>query len=377
MGLHMAIDSISSVENALVDIYHNKGFVFEDEVIDCCTDHGLKLAEIDLVCDRLLKRSIIIRDDNNEYEEESDVNDDSVYDRQHIDYASFLSDIKRLYPSCESLIENMRGIMPPQHKEWKSLIGEAKRGNKFAKDRLVLMYLRTIMKRAYDYSQTYYCDFEDCFQNAVMGFMNAFEKYDVTSPESFASYFQIWLIQFMNREFVIEGNVLRFPQHFKDSIMPSLNNIRKNPYGFDGLSYSELKIARKYEARECYEGIYKEIDLNFKRNYLEEYAALSCGEYDYNLILPYLPLYDDIPYEMDLDERVMMDVESKKLRKNVMECLTSREREVVFRRYGFYDGNCWTLEEIGDLFFVTRERVRQIEKKALRKLRSRYIKYKG
>ena len=52
------------------------------------------------------------------------------------------------------------------------------------------MYLRTILKRAYDFSKMYYCDFEEAFQNAVIGFLNAVEKYDVTSPDSFVSYFQ-------------------------------------------------------------------------------------------------------------------------------------------------------------------------------------------
>ena len=116
-----------------------------------------------------------------------------------INYDDVFRKIEIEYPSCKYLIEQLKSILPPQHKEWRTLIKEAKSGNSFAYERLILMYLRTILKRAYDFSKTYYCDFEDCFQNAVIGFINAINKYDVTSPDSFVSYFQLWLVQLFLR----------------------------------------------------------------------------------------------------------------------------------------------------------------------------------
>ena len=90
-------------------------------------------------------------------------------------------------------------ILPPQSKEWQTIIGEAKNSNVYAKDSIVKMYFRTVMKQSYYYSKGNYCDFEEAFQNGVIGLMNVIEKYDVTSSELFPSYFLLWVRQNMQR----------------------------------------------------------------------------------------------------------------------------------------------------------------------------------
>lgn len=362
-------DKFASVENSLVQRYNERGYLLEDEVIDCCVDYDLDLAEIDAVCDRLLKRNIIFRDSATDTVTKSDDDEEDVYDRSHLDYDEVFEQIRKEYPSCEYLIEQISSILPPQHKEWRTLIGEAKNGNAYARERLILMYLRTILKRAYDFSKMYYCDFEESFQDAVIGFLNAVEKYDVTSPDSFVSYFSLWLIQNMSRECFIKGTVMRYPVHYKDRLMPVLINVSDSYYSQDELAKAEQKIIDTHEDKDDYAGIYGELEALFEESFFNEYLDVAGGQFDYNHIIPYLPIYDDFSYDDDFEDKLIIAEKDCALREIIETCLLDRERDVIIRRYGLDDARPKTLEEVGDVLGVTRERIRQIESKALGKLR--------
>ncbi len=360
-------EKLASVENCLVQRYNERGYLVEDEVIDCCIEFDLDLAEIDAVCDRLLKRNIIFRDSASTTVE-TNVDDDDVYDRSHINYDDVFGKIEKEYPSCEYLVEQIKSILPPQHKEWRTLIKEAKSGNSFAYERLILMYLRTILKRAYDFSKTYYCEFEDCFQNAVIGFINAINKYDVTSPDSFVTYFQWWLVQSMSRESSMIGTIMRYPVHYKDRLVSAVSGLDAEYFLPDEIASMESGIEESYYEKDDYEGIYGDLDRAFNENFRDECAKLAGDQFDYNHMIPYRQIYDDIESETGIED-IFVELDKQKIvRKLVDSCLKERERDVILQRYGFDDGRPKTLEEVGTKMGVTRERIRQIESKALRKL---------
>lgn len=365
-------DKLASVENVLVQRYNERGYILEDEVIDCCVDNDLDLAAIDAVCDRLLKRNIIFRDSVTDNVIKSDDNEEDVYDRSQLDYGEIFKYIQKEYPSCKYLIEQIRGILPPQHKEWRTLIGEAKNGNAYARDRLILMYLRTMLKRAYDFSKAYYCDFEEAFQNAVIGFLKAIDKYDITSRDSFVSYFQLWLVQNMSRECSIKGTVMRYPVHYKGQILPVLGKVSDSYFSQDELTKAEQKIIDIHENNGDYVGIYNELETLFEEDFLDEYFEVAAGQFDYNHMIPYLPIYDDLSNDDNIEDEIIIEERNSELREMVKSCLSDREREVIVRRYGLDDGIYKTLEEVGNTLGITRERVRQIESKALGKLRLQY-----
>lgn len=178
-------DKKQFIEKLLQIEYEKKGFLLEDDIIDICIEHDLDLVEIDNLCDKLLHQKMIVKD----AETKKDVNDTVSYvDRSHLDYDVLLGKIKWEYPNCAAIIDEILDILPPQSKEWQTIITEAKNGNSYAKDRMVKMYLRTVMKQAYYNSKDNYCDFEEAFQNGVIGLINAIDKYDVTSPDLFPSY---------------------------------------------------------------------------------------------------------------------------------------------------------------------------------------------
>lgn len=362
-------EKMASVENILVQRYKSNGYLLEDEVIDCCVDHGLELTEIDALCDRLLKRNIIFRDSPTDNVNYYNDDNDEIYDKSHIDYDEFFDQIISEYPSCKSLVEEIRKILPPQHREWKTLIGEAKNGNDFARERLILMYLRTIMKRAYDFSKQYYCEFDDCFQNAVIGFINAIDKYDVTNANSFASYFTLWLVQSMSRECIVNGTILRYPVHYKDKIMAVFSKFDKSWNEIEELAVLENNIIEEHESVDDYFGIYSDFRQLISDDFLRGYNDSELDELDYNHLIPYTELFDDIYVEEELFEGVIIEERNKTIRGILDKYLSDREKYVVEKRFGFDDGISNTLEEVGLSMGVTRERVRQIEQKALKKLK--------
>lgn len=332
-------DKKQLVEKILQTEYEKKGFLLEDDIIDICIEHDLDLVEIDNLCDKLLNQKMIVKDT----ETKRDINDSESYvDRSHLDYDALLGEIKSEYPNCAAIIDEILGILPPQSKEWQTIISEAKSGNVYARDRLVLMYLRTVMKQAYYYSKDNYCDFEEAFQNGVIGLMTAIDKYDVTSPDLFSSYFPLWVRQYMQREGTIKGTIMRYPAHYRDQL---------NIIVSDACSIIE--------------------DDNFEEavGLVSEKARLQSGLSDEEInkyILPYLEIPDELEAEDEIEE--FMQSTMKKIVADILENLKDRERQVLELRYGFKDNQEHTLEEVGNIFHVTRERVRQIEAKVLRKI---------
>ncbi len=332
-------DKKQLIEKILQTEYEKKGFLLEDDIIDICIEHDLDLMEIDSLCDKLLHQKMIVKDTENP----KDSNDNESYvDRSHLDYDALLGKIKMEYPNCAAIIDVISDILPPQSKEWQTIIVEAKNGNSYAKDRMVKMYLRTVMKQAYYFSKDNYCDFEEAFQNGVIGLMNAIDKYDVTSPDLFPSYFPLWVRQYMQRDGTIKGTILRYPAHYRDQL---------NIIVSDACKVME--------------------DDNFEEavGLVTEKAIIHSGLTDdeiYKYILPYVSIPEELEAEDDISN--MMQGTVKELIEGVLEPLSDRERLVLRLRYGLVDDQEHTLEEVGNILYVTRERVRQIEAKAFRKI---------
>lgn len=354
----------NKVEEILLNKSKEKGFLSEDDIVNTCIDFDLDIIEIDRLCEKLLNQKTIITEDFSNTSKDKD----ELVDRSQLDYEGILNSISEEYPKCKDIIDVIRNIIPPQPREWQTLIGEAQSGNVYARKRIVEMYLRTVMKHAYNYSKDNYCEFEDAFQNGVLGLIDAIDKYDNTSPDAFPSYFPLWVRQHMQRYGEIKGTVLRYPVHYKDKLMNVVNRaceVLENDKFEEAVELIKDEYAILTDEIHI-EHLYPYIDLLEKKEYADVEFENINSEENYNTINN---KFDDVNLvEEDMCLEIISSKEMKRSINKALEKLKDREKGIIEMRYGLIDGNEHTLEEVGNMLGVTRERIRQIESKALKKI---------
>lgn len=201
-------------------------------------------------------------------------------------------------------------------------------------------------------------DDEDLFQSGVIGLIKAVKKYNNDQGANLVTYSVWWIDQAIKRDIIDLGFTIRIPVHMVDTIIKVNRIISKNNF----LSKEEiLKIAEQ-------EGISEEVyNLAYKlMSYILSPSSLNTliGEDEDTELIDYI-----VDEDMESVETI---VEEKFLRNTIqilLDTITAREEKIIRLRFGLDDGIPRTLEEIGKEFGLTRERIRQIESKALRKLR--------
>lgn len=192
--------------------------------------------------------------------------------------------------------------------------------------------------------------------------IKAAKKFDFQLGTSFSTYAVYWIKQSISREIMDHGFVVRIPVHVMEQIA-KFSRLDKL-YAMDGLNFAKRKekIAEDLELtvekvneiivlRDQYLSV-KSLDVPVGE---EGDTTLGSLVVDSNYLLPEESV-EQIMLRNQLDE--------------LLEDLKDREKEILILRFGLRDGQPRTLEEIGTLYNITRERIRQIEAKALRKLRN-------
>ena len=371
-----------------------KGFTYK-EIVDYMGEKGLAPEDVDALYQKLEQAGIEMIDETKkeddiipeEPDEDEEVKDDSLIEKMaqgdksvslaELDIEPNLEDISEIEKNILleddindfSFIDNISVDDPVRmflkeigKIELLSLDEEAElaermvQGDKAAKKKLVESNLRLVVSIAKRYIGRG-MHFLDLIQEGNLGLIKAVDKFDPVKGFKFSTYATWWIRQAITRAIADQARTIRIPVHIVETIN-RLMRVSRHLLQTMGREPTPEEIAAEME-----------IPVDKVRDILkisQDPISLETpvGEEDDSSVGNFIP-DDDAPSPSDQAADVLL----KEQIEEVMETLTPREARVLRLRFGLEDGRTRTLEEVGREFMVTRERIRQIEAKALRKLR--------
>lgn len=279
---------------------------------------------------------------------------------EEIELARKIADLLELERIRESLQEQLDRT--PQDAEWANAVNMSLPAfrhrlhlGRRAKDKMVQSNLRLVVSIAKKYMNRG-LSFQDLIQEGSLGLIRAAEKFDHEKGYKFSTYATWWIRQAITRAIADQSRTIRLPVHLYETI----SRIKKTTKLLSqemGRKPTEEEIATRMEMT------IEKLRFIAKSAQLPISLETPIGKEEDSRLGDFIESDGEMPEDQVAKNLLREDLE------NVLDTLSPRERDVLRLRYGLDDGRMKTLEEIGQIFNVTRERIRQIEAKALRKLR--------
>ncbi len=275
---------------------------------------------------------------------------DNQDEREKLKEESIFDDSVKLY------LQQLTKLSLATHDQEKEFAKRILEGDPEAREALVTANLRLVVSIAKKYTNRGLL-FLDLIQEGNLGLLRSIEKFDYTMGYKFSTYSTWWIRQAITRAIAEQSRVIRIPVH----IMELVNKVRRQISNF----------VQQYGREPTTEELAKQTDLPIEKikeiqKLTQEPVSLevTVGDKDDTVLENYISNEGAVSPEEAVIDNILRDQISK-----VLETLSEREQTVIKLRFGLEDGIPRSLEEIGRIMGVTRERVRQIEEKSLKKLR--------
>ena len=329
--------------NRFLDVGRKKGMVNEEDVYFRLIKHDASRDEINQFIEEIEKNGIrIIR------QAEEDVTKDNLEDiivQVNVDdpVKMYLKDIGKVpLLSSDEEIELAKRMME---------------GDPVAKAKLSESNLRLVVSIAKRYVSRSNMQFLDLIQEGNIGLLKAVEKFDHTKGFRFSTYATWWIRQSITRAIADQARTIRVPVHMVETIN-KLTRVTRTLIQKLGRDPTTAEIASSM-------GLSEERIMEIQRIAMDPISLeTTVGDEEDSKISDFI---EDDSAQSPLEAASQTLLREQLL--SVIETLTPREQKVIRMRYGLDNSHPRTLEEVGKEFNVTRERIRQIEAKALRKLR--------
>ena len=344
------------------DAKTKKNVLTYKQVNDAFASMPINEEKMDLILEYLEKNNIdVLQDDNVDDTTDLllDTDDEVILSEEDeveiIDDADVLEGVSTEDP-VRMYLKEIGNVPLLSTEEEVALAQRVEAGDESAKKQLIEANLRLVVSIAKKYVGRG-MPFLDLIQEGNMGLMKAVDKFDYSKGFKFSTYATWWIRQAITRGIADTGRTIRVPVHMVETINKTLRMTRtllqelgREPTPEEVAERLGVPVARVREVLKISRDpvsldtpIGEEVDSHLG-DFIEDDSALSPA--------------DSAAFSMLREEL-----------STALESLTDRERQVVQLRFGLIDGRARTLEEVGKEFNVTRERIRQIEAKALRKLR--------
>lgn len=342
------VEKKRSVKRDLLEKGKKRGFLTYKEIADALEEFEVTTEEMEKTYDRFESEKVELVEEFKEMEEieitKEELEDLSVPEGINID------DHVKMY------LKEIGKVNLLTAEEETELARRMSEGDEEAKKKLAEANLRLVVSIAKRYVGRGML-FLDLIQEGNLGLIRAVDKFDYTKGYKFSTYATWWIRQAITRAIADQARTIRIPVHMVETI--------------NKLVRVQRQLVQEYGREPTPEELAKGLNMSIEK--VREISKISqepvsletpIGEEDDSHLGDFIK-DDDAPAPDDSASYILL----KEQLNDVLKTLTKRESKVLQLRFGLVDGTPHTLEEVGREFQVTRERIRQIEAKALRKLR--------
>lgn len=349
----------TKILNTLLEKGQKAGFLLEDDVLGVFPEIEENIDFLDEILSDLYQQGVEVIDMTEEIAEEEEK------ETQPMTLESKIKILKTIqaniaHDPIRAYLQEIGKIPLLTAAEEIILAKRMEKGDKEAAAHLTTANLRLVVSIAKKYVRRG-LDLLDLIQEGNVGLMKAVEKFDYKRGFKFSTYATWWIRQAITRAIADQGRTIRIPVHMIETI--------------NQLSRVVNELSLKYERKPTPQEIAKAMDLDVSK----VYEILKISQMPSSLETPIGEEGASKLLDIIEDKETMSPMEQASyafLQKQVEEVLgklNDRERKVLELRFGLKDGVARTLEEVGREFGVTRERIRQIESKALKRLKNKDV----